>query len=428
MSLLIKNAKIVNADKEAQNLQDILIEKGVIIKIAPSINTTDVPILDIKGKRALPGLIDLHVHLREPGREDKETIESGSRAAVKGGFTTVFCMPNTNPVIDNCMIVESIIKEAKRVGLVNVVPIGAITRGLKGEELVDMFEMKQAGCFALSDDGKCVSNARVMKLALQYAQMAQILLIQHAEDHALAAEGVMHEGYYSTLLGLKPQPGLAETVMIARDIELAHYLKTRIHFAHVSLKRSVELIKIAKSQGIQVTAEACPHHFSLTDEAVKSFDTNLKVNPPLRSREDVEAIKQALKDGILDCISTDHAPHTPEDKEAGFDLAPFGMIGLETAVGLVCSELVQQKILSWPQVAQKMSQRSAEIMGLKTKGEIKEGMDGDLTVIDAEKEWEFKKEMIASKSKNSPFIGRKFKGCVEATICGGKIVYENQVV
>jgi len=337
MSLLIKNAKIVNADKEAQNLQDILIEKGVIIKIAPSINTTDVPILDIKGKRALPGLIDLHVHLREPGREDKETIESGSRAAVKGGFTTVFCMPNTNPVIDNCMIVESIIKEAKRVGLVNVVPIGAITRGLKGEELVDMFEMKQAGCFALSDDGKCVSNARVMKLALQYAQMAQILLIQHAEDHALAAEGVMHEGYYSTLLGLKPQPGLAETVMIARDIELAHYLKTRIHFAHVSLKRSVELIKIAKSQGIQVTAEACPHHFSLTDEAVKSFDTNLKVNPPLRSREDVEAIKQALKDGILDCISTDHAPHTPEYKEAGFDLAPFGMIGLETAVGLVCS-------------------------------------------------------------------------------------------
>ena len=435
MSLLIKNAIIVNAlptgqaggrqaDKTSDKPQDILIENGAISKIAASIPAGDKKTIDAKKKLVFPGLIDLHCHLRQPGREDKETIETGSRSAAKGGFTTVLCMPNTTPVIDNAMIVEGIIKEAKKVGLVNVLPIGAITKGQKGEELSDIFELKEAGCIAISDDGKVVFNAQLMRHALEYAKMVDILIIEHCEDPYLSSCGVMNEGYSSTLLGLKGQAGISETVIVARDIELARYLNTRIHFAHMSLKRSIELIRFAKSQGIKVTAEACPHHFTLTDEAVKSFDTNTKVNPPLRGKEDVEAIKSGLKDGTIDCITTDHAPHTQEEKESEFDHAPFGMIGFETAVGLTITELVDKKILTLPQMAEKMSAMPACILGLKKKGIIKEGNDADLTIIDPQKEWVFKKEDIISKSKNSPFIGRKFKGFVEMTIYNGKVVYE----
>src|SRR3989338_3994255 len=277
MSLLIKNAMIVNADKVHDRPVDILLEKGVIAKIGAHLAADNLKTIDAKGRLVLPGLIDLHVHLREPGREDKETIETGSRAAAKGGITTLMCMPNTTPVIDNAMIVEGIIKEAKRVGLVNVIPVGCISRGQKGEEVTDMFELKQAGCLALSDDGKGVMNPQLMRMAMDYARMAGLLLNEHCQDLLLTSGGVMNEGYNSTFLGIKGDPGVAETVMVARDIELANYLKTRIHLAHMSLKRSVELIRFAKSQGIQVTAEACPHHFTLTDEAVKTFDTSTKV-------------------------------------------------------------------------------------------------------------------------------------------------------
>ena len=366
------------------------------------------------------------MHLREPGREDKETIETGSRAAAKGGFTTIMCMPNTSPVIDNPHIVEFIIRESKRVGLVNVIPVGAITKGQKGEELTEMLELKQAGCLALSDDGKAVLNSRLMYLALQYSKMVGVLLIEHCQDNALTSGGVMNEGAVSTTLGLKGDPAVAETVIVARDIELARYLDARIHLAHMSLKRSVELIRFAKSLGIKVTAEACPHHFTLTEEAVQGFDTSTKVNPPLRTQEDVEAIQQGLKDGTIDCIVTDHAPHTQEDKEVEFDHAPFGMIGFETAVGLIITELVSKKILTLPQMAEKMSTAPARIVGLTNKGEIKEGKDADLTIIDPDQEWVFKKDEIVSKSKNSPFIGRKFKGSVAWTICGGKIVYKRK--
>ena len=424
MSLLIKNAIIVNADEISSKPQDILIEHGVIVKISSKIDARAEETIDAQGKFVLPGLIDLHVHLREPGREDKETIETGSRSAAKGGFTSIFCMPNTTPVIDNAMIVEAIIKEAKRVGLVNVYPIGAITKGQKDEELTDMFELKKAGCLALSDDGRSVFNSQLMRHALEYAQMVGLLLIQHCEDPHLSNHGAMNEGMTSTLLGLKGIPGIAETIIVGRDIELAHYLKTRIHFAHISLKRSIELIRFAKSQGIQVTAEACPHHFTLTDEVVKSFNTNTKVNPPLRTPQDVWAIKEGLQDGTIDCITTDHAPHTPEEKELAYDQAPFGMIGLETALGLVVSELVEKKVLTWPQLVNKMSTMPAKIVGLSSKGEIQEGKDADLTIVDPQKEWVVKKEEFASKSKNSPFIGRTLKGSVEATICGGKVVYQ----
>jgi len=424
MSLLIKNAVIVNATGKAKAPQDILIEKGIIAQIAPSIKSSKAKTVDAKGQLVLPGLIDLHVHFREPGQEHKETIETGMRSAAKGGFTTVMCMPNTVPVIDNRSIAEMIIGEAERIGLINVHPIGAITRGQRNEELTDMFELKDAGCVALSDDGKCVTNSHLMRLAMEYAKMVDILLIQHCEDHVLSAGSVMNEGYNSTLLGVKGDPGLSESVIVARDIELAAYIDSRIHFAHMSLKRSIELIRDAKARGIKVTAEASPHHFSLTDDALQDFDTCAKVNPPLRTREDVDALKEAIKDGTIDCIATDHAPHTREDKEHDLDHAPCGMIGLETAVGLTITELVMPKYLTWAQMAEKMSAVPARIMGLDNKGIIEEGRDADIVIIDPDAEWVVKEEDFVSKSTNSPFIGRSLKGRVKHTICGGKVVFE----
>ncbi len=424
MSLLIKNASIVNADKHEKNTQDILCEKGVIVKIAPSIKADNAKTVDAKDMLVMPGLIDMHIHMREPGQEHKETVETGSMSAAKGGFTTVMCMPNTSPVIDNAMIVEGIIKEAKRVGLTNVIPIGAITKGQKDQELVDMMELKEAGCLALSDDGKSVVNSQLMRMALEYAKMADLLLIEHCEDPLLSGDGIMNEGKTSTLLGLKAQPSLSESVIIARDIELIHYLNTKVHIAHVTIKRAVDIIRFAKSQGIQITAEACPHHFTLTDEALNEFDTNAKVNPPLRTPEDVEAIKEGLKDGTLDCIVTDHAPHTREDKELDLDHAAYGMIGLETSVGLTITELVDKKVLTWTQMAERMSHAPARIIGLSQKGSIKEGMDADITIIDPKKEWTITKEDIVSKSKNTPFYGRKLKGRVATTILTGKVVYK----
>ncbi len=425
MSLLIKNAIIVNADKLAKQPQDILIDKGIIKKIGEDLKPSPTgKTIDAKGKMVLPGLIDIHVHFREPGQEHKETIETGILSAAKGGFTTVMCMPNTIPVMDNRSIAELIISEARRVGLINVFPIGAITKGLNNEELTDMFELKEAGCTALSDDGKCVTNSHLMRLAMEYAKMVGIPLIQHCEDHVLSSGSVMNEGINSTMLGVKGDPGLSESIIVARDIELADYLDTRIHFAHMSLKRSVELIREAKARGVQVTAEACPHHFTLTDDELKDFNTCAKVSPPLRTQEDIDALRSALKDGTIDCIATDHAPHAKEDKELDLDHAPCGMVGLETAVGLTVTELVETKVLSWPQVAEKMSAMPAKIMGLKTKGAITEGSDGDITIIDPNVQWTVSEKDFVSKSTNSPFIGRKLKGRVETTICGGKVVYE----
>ena len=427
MILLIKNAIIVNADKKETQPKDILIKNGVIEKIDSHIHTEKVSeVIDATGKLVMPGLIDIHVHFRVPGQEHKETIETGSQAAVKGGFTTVMCMPNTRPVVDNAPIVESIINEAKRIGLCRVIPIGAITRGQMGEDLVEMFELKEAGCLALSDDGKPVFNSQVMRRALEYAKMVGLLLIQHCEDMQLSTCGVMNEGVVSTRLGLKADPGISESVIVARDIELAHYLNAPVHFAHMSSKRSIELIRMAKAQGIKVTAEATPHHFTLTEEEVESFDPNTKMNPPLRTQEDVEAVKKGLKDGTIDCIATDHAPHSKEDKELGFDEAPFGIIGLETAVGLTVTELVNKGILTWEQMVDKMSTTPAKIIGLKDQGVIKEGAAADITILDPKKEWEVTAEDTLSKSKNTPFFGRKLKGRIYKTIFGGEVVYSEE--
>jgi dihydroorotase len=424
MGLLIKNAVIVNADKIENNPKDILCEEGKIAQIAASIAPGKHEIIDAKGKKVLPGLIDIHTHLRQPGREDKETIETGSRAAVKGGFTSIMCMPNTDPVIDNAMVVEFVRREAQRAGLCNVYPIGAITKGQQDTELTDMGELKAAGCLAFSDDGKSVLNSRLFRLAMEYAKMLDVLIIEHCQDPLLTAGGVMNEGVISTKIGLKGDPGIAETVTVARDIEIALYLDARVHLAHMSLKRSCELIRFAKSQGIKVTAEACPHHFTLTDEACSNFDTSTKVNPPLRTKEDVQAIKEAIADGTIDCIVTDHAPHTKEDKEVGFDGAPFGLIGLETSLGLTVTELVHKGVIDLRQMVDRMSRAPARIVGLANKGEIKQGFDADITIIDPDKEWAVTAEGFVSKSKNSPFVGRKLKGRVEWTICGGKVVYK----
>jgi len=424
MSLVIKNAIIVNADGKSRQPQDILLEQGRISRIAAVIDPGRHKFVDAKGKLVLPGLIDVHVHLREPGREDKETIETGSRAAAKGGFTTVMCMPNTDPVVDNAMIVEGIIKEAHRVGLVNVIPVGAITRGQKDQELTDMFELREAGCRALSDDGKSVWNTRLFRLALEYAQMAGLVIIEHCEDPFASAGGVMNEGYHSTLLGMKGDPDFSESIIVGRDIEVARYLKTRIHLAHISLKRSLDLIRRAKKEGLAVTCEVTPHHFTLTDDAVKTFDPNTKVNPPLRTPGDVDALRQGFCDGTVDCIASDHAPHTQEDKELGFEEAPPGIIGLETSLGLAVSELVDKKILTWPQIVEKMSLNPAKIFGLDTKGVLKEGFDADVVVVDPGEEWVVRKEEIVSKSQNTPFIGRTLKGRVVTTICGGRVTYQ----
>ena len=423
MSLLIKNATIVNANGTEKKSQDILCEKGKITKIAASIKDSATKTIDAKGKLVMPGLIDMHVHFRTPGQEYKETMETGCKSAAKGGFTTVLCMPNTNPVIDNVSIVESLFNEAREVGLCNVYPIAAITKGQKDEELVDICELKKAGCLALSDDGKSVVNSQLMRHAIDYAKMADILLIQHCEDPLLSAGGVMNEGAVSTAIGLKGDPGLSESVIVSRDIELARYLGGRVHFAHMSLRRCIELIRFAKSQGINVTAEACPHHFTLTEEACREFDTCTKVNPPLRTDDDVAAVKEGIADGTIDCIVTDHAPHSYEDKEVNFDQAPFGMIGLETSVGLTITELVKKKVITYEQMVDKMSTAQAKILGLEDKGVIAEGKDADITIIDPDEIWEVKKEDIVSKSKNSPFYGRKLTGKVTNTICGGKVSY-----
>lgn len=424
MGLLIKNARIVNASGE-RPAADIWVESGRIVSIASRINREGCTQIDAAGRVVMPGLIDLHVHLREPGREDKETIESGSRSAVKGGFTSIFCMPNTMPAIDTAQTVQYILDQARKVGLVNVYPVGAITKGREGREITEMMDLRRAGCLGISDDGRGLMNAGLMRRALEYAKMAGLLVMQHCEDDCLSAKGVMNEGALSTLLGLKGDPLIAETVIIARDIEIARYLKTRVHFMHISAARSVDLIRRARAEGVQVTCEATPHHFTLTEEAVKSFDTSTKVNPPLRTRMDVEAIKAGLKDGTIDCIATDHAPHTHEDKEVEYDGAPPGLIGLETALALALQELVAGGVLTLPQLVDKMSAAPARVMGLENKGEILEGKDADITIVDLDREWKVTKEDTASKSKNSPFMGWTFKGRVTTTVCGGKVVYSD---
>jgi len=422
MQLLIKNARVIDAKSKTDDCLDVLITGGKIAKLAKNIKAKDAKIFDAKGLIVMPGLVDMHVHLREPGFEYKETILTGSKAAAAGGFTSVCCMPNTDPVVDNQEVVEFISSQSKKAGLINVFCVGAITKGLKGRELSDIGDLKAAGCVALSDDGNPVMNSEIMRRAMEYAGMFGLPIISHSEDIDLSAGGVMNEGLVSTKLGLKGIPRVAEISMVSRDIELSRYTGTPLHIAHVSCRESIDLIKKAKKQGIKVTCECTPHHFSLSEEELIDYDTNKKVNPPLRSRDDIKALIDALKDGTIDAIATDHAPHAETEKDIEFDQASFGIAGLETALGLAVLKLVDKGVLSFMDLVRKMSYNPASILNLG-KGCIYEGQDADLTVFDPNKEWEVTVDSFLSKSKNSPFIGKRLKGKVILTIAGGKKVY-----
>lgn len=388
--------------------------------------------INAEGMFVIPGLIDMHVHLREPGFEYKETIKTGTEAAIRGGFTTVCCMPNTLPVNDNASVTEFIIRKSLE-GLCTVLPIGAITKGQKGEELVEMGTMKDEGCIAFSDDGLPVMNSLMMRRALEYSKAFSIPIISHCEDLTLSEDGVMSEGILSMTLGLKGVPAEAEQIMVFRDILLADLTQGKLHIAHVSTKGSVKLIREAKKRGVNVTAETCPHYFSLTEDAVRDYDTNAKVNPPLRTKRDIEAIKEGLNDGTIDVIATDHAPHHRDEKLKEFDLAPSGISGLETALGLSL-RLVDEGVITINQMVEKMSVNPSRILGLCTpspafingpKGTLAKGADADITIIDTKKELRVEASKFFSRGKNTPFDGWILKGSPVITISKGKI-YEWQ--
>lgn len=423
MKLLIKNGRVIDPASGIDDTLDILIERGKIVDIKTKIDGDGPKIIDASRLVVAPGFIDIHTHLREPGQEDKETIHTGSLAAAKGGFTSVACMPNTTPVNDNRGIIEYILSEAKKSAVVNIFPIGAVTKGQKGEELTDMADMVDAGAVAFSDDGLPIMNNYLMRRTLEYSKLLNILIIDHCEDTNLSSGGVMHEGYYSYLLGLTGIPSFSEEIMVSRDIILAEKTDARIHIAHLSVKGAAELVREAKKKKLKVTAEVTPHHLFLTDASLENFDTNLKVNPPLRTKDDVKALIEAVKNGVVDVFSTDHAPHTPDDKEVELDQAPFGINGLETAVSLFLDKLVHKNIISLQKFIEMISTNPALILGFENKGRICIGADADLTILNLRKEIIVDVNRFKSKSRNNPFHGWKLKGAPEMTIVGGKIVY-----
>ena len=401
---------------------DILLENGRIARIGTGLSAAGAKVLDASGLHIFPGLIDMHVHLREPGYEYKEDIASGSAAAVRGGFTQVCCMPNTNPVCDNAAIVSYIAQRGREVGLCKVHPIGAMTVGEKGEQLAEMGKMKDAGAVAFSDDGRPVSDSRILRLAMEYASGFGMPTLSHCEDKALVDGGVVNEGYNSTLAGLKGSPRAAEEIDIARDIILAETLGLRAHVCHVSTRGGVQLLREAKKRGVRVTAETCPHYFTLTDDAVTTFDANTKVNPPLREQADVDAIRQGLADGTLDCIVTDHAPHHADEKNVEYNLAAFGISGIETSFSLSYTALVCGGLLTIEQLAEKMSASPARILGLEG-GALKEGAVADLMLADLNEKYIIDPADFVSKGKNTPFGGKEVYGRVKYTIVDGDVKF-----
>ena len=421
MKLLIKNGHVIDPKSGLDKVAEILVEDGLVAEIGSGIDSTGCEIIEAEGMYVIPGLIDAHCHLRDPGYEYKEDIESGTRSAAKGGFTSIACMPNTNPVLDNEALIKYVINKAKTDGMVNVYPIGAVSKGLKGEELSEIGELKFAGAVALSDDGKPVNNSSLMKKAMQYASMFDITIISHCEDLDLVDEGLMNEGYYSSILGLKGNPAPAEEVMIARDLILAEYTKATVHIAHVSTELGVDLIRNAKRRGVNVTAETCPHYFTLTDKACEGFNTNAKVNPPLRTEKDVAAIIEGLKDGTIDIISTDHAPHHKDEKNVEFKQASNGMVGFETAFPLAITHLVKPGHLTLNQLVTKMCVNPAKMLGLN-KGTIEVGFSADLMIFNINEQYTVDINKLESKSKNSPFNGFQLYGQPQFTIVGGNPV------
>jgi dihydroorotase len=420
MSLLIKNGKIIDPSQNIEGHRDVFIEKNRIKELYPKgKGPKSVKTIDASDCIVIPGLIDMHTHLREPGFEYKETIKTGTMAAVKGGFTSVCCMPNTNPINDTISVTEFIIDKALKEGSCSVYPIAAITKGQNGEALTELEALLKAGCKAFSDDGKPVTNSLIMRRALEYSKIFDVPIVSHCEDLRLSEGRVMNEGFISTILGLKGIPKAAEEIMVARDIALCELTKGKLHIAHVSTEGSVKLIRDAKDRGIRITAETCPHYFCLTDESLKSYDTNLKVNPPIRTARDVEAIKEGLRDGTIDVIATDHAPHHIDDKNKEFDAAAFGISGLETALALGL-QLVEQKVFDLKELVNKMAITPSKLMKLD-KGTLSLNAVADIAIINSKKKFIVDSGRFLSKGKNTPFDKWHLKGTIEKTISMGKV-------
>ena len=430
MKLLIANGYLVDPSQGQNSGKNLLIEDG---RVAGILNPgdqppSDVEVFDASGMIVAPGFIDLHVHLREPGQEYKETIATGAAAAVAGGWTSICAMPNTQPINDNGALTRFIIEQASRAGQANVFPIGSITKGSGGTELAEMGEMKDAGIVAVSDDGRPVPTAGMMRRAMEYAHGFGLTVIDHCEDKSLSRGGVMHEGQMSLLLGLKGMPAAAEVTDAIRDCMLAELTGASIHLAHVSTAGAVEAVRRAKEKGIAVTCEIAPHHWTLMDKVVESYDTNTKMSPPLRSAEHVAALLDGLRDGTIDCIATDHAPHHRDEKELEFDQAPFGITGLETGVGLALDGLLHGGIVNVQRLIELCSVNPAKIVGLEDRGTLRKGAWGDVTILDPEQEWTFRVQDSKSKSRNTPFDGRHMRGAVTATIVAGRILYRREQV
>jgi dihydroorotase len=452
-SLLLTGGRVLDPAQRLDTVADVLITGGLIAAVGPAAAAQAPPSaqrLEAKGLVVAPGLIDLHVHLREPGQSGKETIATGTAAAARGGFTSVVCMPNTAPPVDNASAVALIREKAHREGKVNVLVSGAISRNLAGEELAPIGSLKQAGVVAITDDGHCVQNNELMRRALEYARMFELPVLDHCQDYSLVTDGVMHEGYWSTMLGLRGWPAAGEEMIVSRNIHLAELTGARVHCQHLSSATSVRLIREAKQRGLPLTAEACPHHFVLTDAAVAgsdkfwaqdgrdvfscapgtaprpawpSYDTNVKMNPPLRSPADRAALLEGLADGTIDILASDHAPHCDFEKEVEFDYAPFGITGLETELALSLMQLYHAKRLGLSDLIAKFTVAPARLLKLD-KGTLRVGADADVTVFDPDREWVFDRAQSASKAFNSPFYGWRLKGQVVATIVGGRVVFQ----
>src|SRR6266853_1998362 len=425
MKLLIANGYLVDPSQGQNSGKNLLIEDGRVAGLLD--RSQGVPegaeVLDATGLVVAPGFIDMHVHLREPGHEYKETIETGASAAVAGGFTTVCAMPNTDPINDSAAVTRFVIEQAERAGLASVFPIGAITKNSAGTELAEMGEMKDAGIIAVSDDGRPVPTAGMMRRAMEYARGFDLPVIDHCEDKSLARGGVMHEGHWSLVLGLRGMPAAAEEVDAERDCALAELTGARVHLAHISTRGAIEAVRRAKEKGLKVTCEVAPHHWALTDEAVQDYDTNTKMSPPLRSQDHLDAIIAGLRDGTIDIIATDHAPHHADEKALEYDQAPFGIVGLETAVGLAFDRLVNEGVISLERLVELCSTNPARIFSLEDRGSLRAGSRADLTILDPEFAWAFDVSRSKSKSRNTPFDGHSFHGAAVATLVAGRVAY-----
>lgn len=422
-SLLIRRARIIDPESGEEREGDIFVQDGRIAAIYQTPSVAD-SVIEADGLYAAPGFIDMHVHFREPGNEEAETIRSGAEAAVAGGFTTVCMMPNTQPPVDSEAAAEFVVLQSQRAGFANVLPVGAVTEGLKGERLSEMGGLVRGGAVAFSDDGNPIRSSEILRRALLYAKMFDKVIIDHAEDADLSRRGVMHSGEISAILGMPGIPAASEEIAVARDIKIAEITGGRLHIAHLSSAGAVALVRAAKQQGVRVTAEVTPHHLTLTDEAVQSFDPNLKMKPPLRTRDDLQALIRGLQDGTIDVIATDHAPHTREGKELDFLSAPFGVIGLETAFGVLITHIVEPGHLTLVDLVRKLTLAPAQILGLATKGRMRAGADADIVLFDTQTRWRVDPEKFRSKSRNTPFAGWELRGRVFYTIVAGRVVYE----